>query len=120
MVANAQAYTFTDLGQLQNKPLTVARGINDAGQVVGYDDSVTTSQAIFWNGTTPTYLSTPTGLGSQAVAINNLGQFVGNIGVGNGVTGQAVIWNGITPTVLGATPGDTNSGALAITQQSRI
>jgi probable HAF family extracellular repeat protein len=87
---------------------SVATGINDAGQVVGYAGN-TDTHAIIWNGTTPIDLSALNGNAGAAQAINNLGQVVGN-SCPPGVSGRAhaTIWNGRMPTDLGTLGGLTS------------
>jgi probable HAF family extracellular repeat protein len=75
--------TPTALGTLPGWQDSLAVGINDLGQVVGYSRGNGSTKATIWDGTTPIDLSTllgRTGAGwtlSQATAINSLGQIVG-------------------------------------------
>jgi probable HAF family extracellular repeat protein len=98
---------------------SVATGINDAGQVVGYAGN-TDTHAIIWNGTTPTDLSALNGNAGAAQAINNLGQVVGN-SYPPGVSGRAhaTIWNGAMPTDLG-TLGGLTSYAYGINNAGQV
>lgn len=86
--------TQTDLG-VGNTPT----GINDSGQVVGVLPYYFSTQAVRWDGTTPTILGSTSvvefGSSSTARAINSAGQIVGRS------SGVATIWNGTTPTPLG-------------------
>jgi probable HAF family extracellular repeat protein len=96
-IANAETYTLTILNRLPGATTSAARGINNAGQVVGYSlSSGGFEQAVIWNGTTPTVLNgLPGATDSFANAINNAGQVVGSSYTSGG--GEAVIWNGTTP-----------------------
>jgi probable HAF family extracellular repeat protein len=78
---------------------SVANGINNSGQVVGYSYMLTgATHATIWNGATPTDLGTLGGQGTFATGINDSGQVVGY--------GRfdwrfhAVLWNDSTPTDL--------------------
>jgi probable HAF family extracellular repeat protein len=98
--AGAQSYTFSFLDGLGGS-YSVANGINNAGQVVGFSYTTGNStHATLWNGITPTALG---GTDSVAFAINNAGQVVGYSG------NHATIWNGTTPTAL-----DGLSGGFSI------
>ena len=99
--ASANGYTFTHFEGMG----TVARGINNVGQVVGSSslifDGKFAIHATVWNGTTPTDLGTLGGSHSDARGINNLGQVVGfSYTLGDSAI-HATIWNGTTPTDLG-------------------
>ena len=61
--AFANIYDLTVLAGLPGSATSIAVGVNDAGQVVGYSFSITggifSEQAVIWNGTTPTVLNSP-------------------------------------------------------------
>ena len=107
----------TTLGSLGGSE-SRAYGINDAGQVTGWSktpgDAIT--NAVRWNGTTPTALG---GLGgySYGYAINNPisgpGQVAGVAYTPSNQQAKAVIWNGTTPTLLGSL-GDSPAAAYGI------
>lgn len=82
------------------------------------------SQAFIWNAITgPQCLGTPDGEASQAAAINDFGQVVGNIVKADGSNfPQAVLWdttNSLTPTIL-THPGFHFYGADAINNQGQM
>lgn len=83
-------YRFSDLGP------GFAAGINNSGQVVGVSPVGGRDLATLWSGTAATYLSTPDGSSSSALAINDMGQVVGYQVVGSITTGfpHATLWNG--------------------------
>ncbi len=114
--ANASGYTVTFL----ENPLwrSWAKGINNAGQVVGVSgglkygvqipvESDGGGHATIWNGTTPTDLGTLLGgHTSRATGINDSGQVVGYSDYdGSPFSTHATIWNGTTPTDLGTLGG---------------
>jgi probable HAF family extracellular repeat protein len=82
----SRAFVYTDLGGLvalpglPNRPLSVARDINDAGDIVGSANAGGTDlgHAVLWSGGSVQDLGTlGTGSYSEARALNNLGQIVG-------------------------------------------
>ncbi len=108
--AGAQSYTFSFLDGLGGS-YSVANGINNAGQVVGFSYTTGNStHATLWNGITPTALG---GTDSVAFAINNAGQVVGYSG------NHATIWNGTKPTLLYDT-GYTSSWARGINNAGQV
>jgi probable HAF family extracellular repeat protein len=75
--AAPQHYIATDLGSL-NDTISTAYDINNAGWVVGYSASDTSSkQAVLWKNGEIYDLGTIGGTQSIAIAINNAGQVVG-------------------------------------------
>jgi hypothetical protein len=88
-----------------------ARAINNAGQVAGASGS----NAVIWNGTTPTNLGP-----GFANSINSSGAVAGANGTGNG--SQAVVWNGTTPTPLGlfSVPGLIANVGLGINDSGQV
>jgi probable HAF family extracellular repeat protein len=73
--AASLTYSITDLGTLPGTSLSIATGINDSGQVVGYSESSTGSQSFLYSNGQMTPISDPVS-GAPAGGINNLGQIV--------------------------------------------
>ncbi|MDO9236371.1 MAG: PEP-CTERM sorting domain-containing protein [Aquabacterium sp.] len=96
--AQAETYTFTDLGTLGST--SHAYGINNAGQVVGTfgENNSELYHAAVWNGTTVSVLDTQNKL-SAAYGINNVGQVVGRSTLG------ATLWQGGTASALESADG---------------
>jgi probable HAF family extracellular repeat protein len=78
-----------------------AVGINDSGKIVGNLGFGSKVFAAEWTGTTPTLLGSLGGNTSQAVAINNAGQIIGDSETTGGET-EAVEWSGTVPFTLGS------------------
>ena len=78
----ASMYTITDLGTLPGTTTSIATGINDLGQVVGYSNNsigispVAGSQSFLYSGGQLTSIGNPS-LNDPAGGINNSGQVVG-------------------------------------------
>lgn len=90
LVASALAqprYAVTDLGVLPGRDTSVATGLNDRGDIVGYSMGITdpSGSAVVWrNGAPPTSLGKLTGgIYSAAAAINSQGAIVGDGDTGN-------------------------------------
>ena len=88
--------TPTELGMVGGSVSSVANGINNSGQVVGYSYySGGGVNATIWNGTTPTYLE---GVDTYATGINDSGAVVGYARFD--WRWHAFLWNDSTPTDL--------------------
>ena len=99
--AAAPLYSFTDLGTLGGA-LSIAHGINNAGQVVGASQNADGEwRATLWDGTTPTALGVLGWDSSTAHDINDAGKIVGSSVVESHGCYRAAAWNGTTPTDLG-------------------
>lgn len=111
--ANAQTYTFKDLGQLGAAYSSYATAINNAGQVTGgstqYQRYRSFSRATTWDGTVVNVLSplVEPNSDSYALAINNFGQVAG---ASSGYYANATVWSGANATTL-STP--TGGGSVA-------
>lgn len=96
--ANAQNYTYTDLGAGLGNFESTARAINNSGQVAGwYVDDRDGAIAVRWDSYKPTSL----GSSGYPGAINSAGQIAG-------YSSTAIIWNGDIPTPLGTLGGTIN------------
>jgi probable HAF family extracellular repeat protein len=73
--ASSISYTITDLGTLPGTSLSIATGINDSGQIVGYANNATGSQSFLYSNGQMTPISDPVS-GVPAGGINNAGQIV--------------------------------------------
>jgi probable HAF family extracellular repeat protein len=100
-----------NLGTLPGFTSSAAIGINNAGQVVGYNDS----SAIEWSGGSIIKLGSLPGGSVRSVAngINDAGQVVGYSFIGNGV-GWATEWSDGSVINLGGVPGSPSSEAFSI------
>lgn len=86
---------------------SVATGIDQAGDVVGYVDGPTgfgARKPVVWHGNVPTVLGSlfETTCCDQASAIADTGEIVGWSSDPDGVSVRAVVWHGTVPTALQA------------------
>lgn len=85
---------LTDLGSAFEDPITIARAINDAGQIVGYShcgcQATPGPRAFLWDDETVTSLGTFGGSSSRAFDINNHGHVVGEAERLSSRSGQVV------------------------------
>lgn len=97
-----------------------AQSINDAGEVVGWQQTPSgTLRAIRWDGTTATDLGTLGGANSAAYSINKTGQIAGFASTLGDAAVHATVWNGTTTTDLG-TLGGSRSEARAINDAGHV
>ncbi|MGC2475554.1 MAG: hypothetical protein WA485_14535 [Candidatus Sulfotelmatobacter sp.] len=105
------------LSPLGSDPDSIAFGINDQGQTVGYSGTCTAANhAVIWQNGTPTALPDlgVEGL-SLAWAINDQGQMVGEVLRPDGATTYAAFWPNPNEIIsLGTLPGDFGSLASGI------
>src|SRR5665213_706671 len=113
------------LGNISGGVSSYVAGINEAGEAAGNAGAGTAvcpefGCAVIWHDLTPTVLAVEATSGSEASAMNNAGQVVGNAYATTGVT-TAVVWNNGTPTPLpGPTPQYTNTLATAISDAGQV
>jgi probable HAF family extracellular repeat protein len=106
-----------DLGTLPGGFNSVAKGINDYGQIVGASDS----NAFIWQDGLMTDLGTLSGENfTSATSINNIGQIVGNSAIFGNVCCQAVLLQNGEWLPLGTLSGDTYSKASCINDSGQI
>jgi len=112
-------YNIVDLETLGGKR-SVARSINDSGQIVGSAQVQDSQDAafIYQNGTM-TNLGTLGGSSGSAWCINDAGDVVGSSSVASGET-HAVLWHDGTITDLGMLTGYDTSRAYSINNQGQI
>jgi uncharacterized membrane protein len=115
--------SVVNLGGLSGSAGSVAQGINNAGQAVGFSIVGGVEVATEWSGSSIINLGGLLGsAGSNALAINNAGQAVGaSIFVGRG--NVATEWSGgIGGSIinLGGLPGSTSSFAQAINDAGQV
>lgn len=104
-------------------PDSIAFGINNLGQAVGYSGTCTlANHAVVWNNAVPTKLPDLGVAGNSLVwAINDLGQMVGETFSSDGSTVYAAFWPTPQKIVsLGTLPGDVASLASGISPDGKI
>jgi len=101
--------TLTDIGGISGAsptagPRSIAKGLNDSGQVVGFGPSPASfNHGFSWQGGALTELAGPAGCSLwEAWGTNNNGQIVGRAALGTcGSDGRGVVWaNAAAPAVL--------------------
>lgn len=100
--------TLTDIGSIggaipSGGLLSIAKGMNDSGQVVGYAWSPSGYRGFSWQNGMLTELAGPAGCNLwEAWGVNSSGQIVGRAALGTcGFNGQGVVWpNASAPAVL--------------------
>lgn len=114
-----QTYTFTTLNA-PNASVTEAYGINNTGQIVGYDIDLGTNDFLYSNGAFST-IAPPGGTSSIAYGINDAGQIVGIFGAGADgfLTGGSFLDNGGSFSTI-APPGSVSSEAIGINNAGQI
>jgi probable HAF family extracellular repeat protein len=117
---NAIRWDGTTATQLDGGELSWGFGINKHGQVAGMNWITLSTHSVRWDGTTLTDLEPSGGTSwSQAWAINDAGQAVGNSDVNAGEAYHAMLYSGGTITDLG-TLGGTISDAHSINDVGQI
>lgn len=121
--ANGNPHTVPQaLLPLGNDPDSVAFGINDQGQAVGYTGNCTAANhAVVWENGTPTALSD---FGAEVLnlawGINDQGQIVGEVTTADGTTQHAALWQNGALTDLGLLPGDFGGLASGINSKGVV
>jgi probable HAF family extracellular repeat protein len=91
--APAPAYTLTMLQVPAGMGSSLAYGLNDLGQVVGYGQTASSQHALVWESASAVATDLDNGYGSSyAYAINNAGQIVGQSRCEENGRFQPVIW----------------------------
>ena len=118
--------TITNLGLVPGSQTTNISGLNNSGQAAANaigpaaDGSSLTTQALFYNGQRLIPLGTFGGLVSNATAINNHGDVIGNASNSSGVYIGFVSHNGGPLVSLGTLPGSYMSQPEAINDHGQI
>lgn len=124
--AGTRAFVFTTAGGLTAlpglplRPRTIARDINDAGDIVGSANAggVDLGHAVLWRSGSITDLGTlGSGSSSEAWGINNLGQVVGWSSTGGSVGVHAFLYTG---TMIDLTPVSDNGYATDINDAGQV
>jgi probable HAF family extracellular repeat protein len=111
------------LAPVGSDPDSVAFGINEQGQIVGYSGTcIAANHAVIWQNGTPTSLPDLGVEGfSLAWGINDQGQIVGEVLRPDGATDYAVLWqNPREITNLGTLAGDFGSLASGINSHGQV
>ena len=107
---------MTDIGSLPAATITVARAINDRGQIVGSSGL----HAFFYDKGSMTDLGTFGGTSSGAAAINNRGQAVGSANLPGDTSTHAFLYSGGKLTDLGVLGAGIVSQAEGINDRGQI
>ena len=113
---HTESFRYTSGTAMASIPEGRVSAINNTGQVVG---GIPSGSAFLWNAGTLTYLGTLGGTGSQAYAINDLGQIAGSAYMSGNSAMHSFLWNGAGLMDLG-TLGGTNSVAFGINNAGQI
>jgi probable HAF family extracellular repeat protein len=113
-------YSSGNFAPLPIPPGALARGINNAGQIVGQTIPGTDAQGFLYSGGSYTILAVPGFANTYAYGISNItGQIVGYASTGNFGTDQGFLYSGGTYSPI-AVPGATNTFAYGINSTGQI
>ena len=102
-------------------PDSVAYGINNRGQVVGYSGTCTAAnRAVLWQNGAPISLPNLGVEGAEAFFINDRGQIVGDVASPDGKTVYAALWQDGAITNLGVLTGDFGGFASGINNHGQV
>jgi probable HAF family extracellular repeat protein len=113
----ATQFTVRDIGVLPSDTESIARAINDSGQVIGTSSNASGSNAFRWsanNGIEALPLPSGSGSRAEAAGINAAGQIVGSADF------RGLLWDSTTVTDLSALPGGQNFVPFGISNSGVI
>jgi len=113
----ATQFTVRDIGVLPSDTGSIARALNDSGQVIGTSYNASGSNAFRWsaiNGIEVLPLPSGSGSSAEAAGINAAGQIVGSADF------RGLLWDGATVTDLSALPGGQNFVPFGISNSGVI
>jgi probable HAF family extracellular repeat protein len=130
LAAQTPTFTVQLLGKLSSDESAYVYGINDAGEAVGQVGVLLNGNpspacpyecAVIWHDGTPTKLEIEVSYASEAYAINNSGQIVGDVFTAGSELGKAVVWNNGSPTLLPSpAPQYTITVAISINDAGQV
>jgi probable HAF family extracellular repeat protein len=116
-------YTIDDLGVLPGDNTSVAQGINENGDVVGWSNGPGGARPFLYTGSTGMVALAPFPGGSPngvARDINDAGEVVGQLSIPPAGPPHAVRWTGGVPEDLGAIPDTQFSEGMGINAASHV
>jgi probable HAF family extracellular repeat protein len=115
------SYTIVDLGTISGFSVSLANGVNDLGQVAGYEFTadLRVTHGFVYDGVNLIDLPTLGGTNGFAEAINNAGQIAGFADIAGDAGRHAFLYDSNGPSDLG-TLGGANSYAYAINSAGQV